>query len=615
VLVKSPALIVPRNDRVPPNYLAAAHSNNRPATNRFGKKWHPTRFMRYCVLAVDYDGTIATDGVVSGSTIEALTKVRDSGRKLVLVTGRHLPDLKNIFSRLEVFHKVIAENGALTYDPATREEKLLCDAPHQQLLDLLTKRKVPFSAGRCILATWEPNHLCVVEAIKELGLDLQVIFNKGAVMVLPSGLNKASGLAAALTDLRMAVQNTVAVGDAENDHPFLAISACGVAVANALPTLKERADFVTTESNGAGVRELIDRLLADDLASLDFRIKRRALTVGTALTDEKADLRINPGRNSILVVGPSASGKSTAVSGIIEQLAEQKYQFCLVDPEGDYENFAGAISMGSAKERPDPDAVMKTLEIPAQNVAVNLLAIPVGERPGFLQTLLPRLSELRSQTGRPHWIILDETHHVLPPSWSPAATTFPIEFEGMIFITVHPDRVSSVALRSVDIVIATGDSAAESIAQFAKAIEIEPPAAEQISPESGQAMVWFRKQSPNLKFIKVHLAKGERRRHRRSYAEGELSAEQSFYFRGPESKLNLKAQNLMTFMQLAEGLDEQTWTYHLRRSDYSKWFREKIKDDKLAAAAEAIELDQNLPAAESRRRITEAIQQLYTLAA
>jgi hydroxymethylpyrimidine pyrophosphatase-like HAD family hydrolase len=571
--------------------------------------------MRYCVLAVDYDGTIASHGAVAESTIQALTRVRDSGRKLVLVTGRHLPDLRNVFPALEVFHKVVVENGGLVYDPSTGEEKPLCEAPNQGLMDVLTKRGVQFSAGRCILATWEPNHLPVLDAIKELGLDHQVIFNKGAVMVLPSGVNKASGLAAALKELRMSPHNSVAVGDAENDHPFLALSACGVAVANALLALKERADFVTTQSNGAGVRELIDQLLADELASLDSRITRPSLTVGTPLHNEQTDLRITPGRNSILVVGPSASGKSTAVSGIVEQLAERKYQFCLVDPEGDYENFAEAISMGTAKERPDPDAVMKTLDTPTQNVAVNLLAVSVGDRPGFLQTLLPRLAELRSQTGRPHWIILDEAHHMLPPSWSPAATTFPIEFGGMILITVHPDKVSPVALSSVDVAIATGDSASESITQFAKAIKIEPPAAEQTQPEPGQALVWFRKQSTRMTLIKVHVTKGERRRHRRSYAEGQLSPEQSFYFRGPQGKLNLKAQNLMTFMQLAEGVDEDTWIYHLRRNDYSKWFREKIKDDRLATAAEAIERDQNLSARESRHHINEAIEQLYTLAA
>jgi hypothetical protein len=239
----------------------------------------------------------------------------------------------------------------------------------------------------------------------------------------------------------------------------------------------------------------------------------------------------------------------------------------------------------------------------------------VGERPGFLQTLLPRLAELRSRTGRPHWIILDEAHHVLPASWSAAETTFPIEFGGMILITVHPDKVSPVALRSVDVVIATGDSAAESVAEFAKVIKAETPQAPSLRPGPGQGLVWFRKNSARMTAIEVHTTKGERRRHRRSYAEGQLSDEQSFYFRGPEGKLNLKAQNLMTFMQLAEGVDDDTWIYHLERSDYSKWFREKIKDDKLAAVTEAIEREEYLEAPESRRRIVEAVRRFYTPAA
>jgi hypothetical protein len=94
-----------------------------------------------------------------------------------------------------------------------------------------------------------------------------------------------------------------------------------------------------------------------------------------------------------------------------------------------------------------------------------------------------------------------------------------------------------------------------------------------------------------------------------------LHLSQSFNFRGPQGKLNLKAQNLMTFMQLADGVDEETWIYHLRRNDYSRWFRKKIKDEGLAKAAEAIEQEQNLAALESRRRINQAIVQSYTLPA
>jgi len=212
--------------------------------------------MRYAVLATDYDGTLATQGHVDAPTLAALEKVRQSGRRSILVTGRHLPDLQSVFSRLDLFDRAVLENGALLYAPETKQERLLCEPPPRNLQETLRKRSVPFSAGRGILATWEPNQTTVLEAIHDLGLDLQVIFNKGAVMVLPSGINKASGLKAALNELYLSFHNVVGIGDAENDHAFLAVCECGVAVANALPSLKERADIVTAGDHGAGVIEI-----------------------------------------------------------------------------------------------------------------------------------------------------------------------------------------------------------------------------------------------------------------------------------------------------------------------------------------------------------------------
>ena len=126
----------------------------------------------------------------------------------------------------------------------------------------------PLSVGRAIIATREPHETLVIELIKELGLELQVIFNKGAVMVLPSGINKATGLTAVLQEMQVDPQNVVAVGDAENDHAFFSLCGVGVAVANALPMLKERADLVMRGARGDGVIELIDRILATDLAEI-----------------------------------------------------------------------------------------------------------------------------------------------------------------------------------------------------------------------------------------------------------------------------------------------------------------------------------------------------------
>ncbi|TGU27646.1 HAD-IIB family hydrolase, partial [Mesorhizobium sp. M4B.F.Ca.ET.150.01.1.1] len=153
----------------------------------------------FMALATDYDGTLAHDGLVTASTISALEKLKKSGRKLILVTGRELPDLKEVFPELSLFEKVVAENGALIYTPASEEERTISPSPSADLVDRLKKRGVkPLSVGRSIVATWEPHQTTVLDGIKKLGLELEIIFNKGAVMILPSGINKATGLAAAL---------------------------------------------------------------------------------------------------------------------------------------------------------------------------------------------------------------------------------------------------------------------------------------------------------------------------------------------------------------------------------------------------------------------------------
>ena len=186
------------------------------------------------------------------------------------MTGRQLEDLQRTFSSLASFDLIVAENGALLYRPSSGEERILGPPPPRAFLEMLQARGVPFSRGRVIVATWEEHQNTVLDVIGALGLDLQIILNKGAVMVLPAHIDKATGLVAALNELKLSPCNTVAVGDAENDYPFLAACGCAVAVANALPALKESADFVTRGDHGAGVTELIDRLIADDLASLDL---------------------------------------------------------------------------------------------------------------------------------------------------------------------------------------------------------------------------------------------------------------------------------------------------------------------------------------------------------
>jgi hypothetical protein len=230
--------------------------------------------MRYVCLVCDYDGTLARDGKVAPSTIKALKRVAASGRKLVLATGREMDDLLRIFPEAALFDRVVAENGALLHRPASKENHLLTERPPQKFIAELRRRGVkPLSIGESIIATGHPWETTVLEVIREMGLGLQVIFNKDAVMVLPSGVDKGTGLRVALDELGLSSQNAVGVGDAENDHAFLGICGCAVAVANALPSLKERADFVTSGEDGAGVEELIEKLLSNDLSDVTPRPK------------------------------------------------------------------------------------------------------------------------------------------------------------------------------------------------------------------------------------------------------------------------------------------------------------------------------------------------------
>jgi hypothetical protein len=231
--------------------------------------------MRFSTLATDYDGTIATHGTVDDDTLAALRRLRDAGGTLVLVTGREIPPLLESFPDVDLFDLVVAENGGLLYWPDTKREKALGDAPEEELVRALKERGVaPISVGRVVVATFEPHETTVLEVIRDLGLERQVTFNKGAVMVLPSGVNKASGLARALEELGTDPLRVVGVGDAENDHALLELCGVGAAVANALPSLKAHADLVLERDHGAGVAELIDRMIDGSLSS----VKRRPRT-------------------------------------------------------------------------------------------------------------------------------------------------------------------------------------------------------------------------------------------------------------------------------------------------------------------------------------------------
>src|SRR5262249_36270229 len=150
-----------------------------------------------------------------------LERIRASGRKLILLTGRELPALQDVCPHLSAFDRVIAENGALVYNPATREEKNLAVPPPPDFLIALKNAGVsPLSQGRLIIATLQPEEKKVRDVIRQQKLNMTLEFNKGGVMILPTGINKESGLRVVLKELNLPAEMVVGVGDGENDGIF-----------------------------------------------------------------------------------------------------------------------------------------------------------------------------------------------------------------------------------------------------------------------------------------------------------------------------------------------------------------------------------------------------------
>jgi hypothetical protein len=208
---------------------------------------------------------LAHEGRVAPKTLKVLGRARKAGKKLILITGRTLDDLRTVFSEISLFDLIVAENGAILLDPTTGAEESLCPAVPASFLTQLSERSVPFSVGKCVIATCRPHEIVIEQVTARLNLQLAVSLNRESVMVLPRGIDKASGLKAAVQRLKIPLSEVVGIGDAENDIPFLNLCGFSAAVANAIDALKQQVDQVTEGSDGAGASEIVEQVIAGEL--------------------------------------------------------------------------------------------------------------------------------------------------------------------------------------------------------------------------------------------------------------------------------------------------------------------------------------------------------------
>lgn len=406
--------------------------------------------MRLRALALDHDGTITFDGALDPECRAAIAEARGLGIIVVLVTGRKLEDLRQVAGNLDFIDAVVAENGAVLAFPNSYSRLLGQPAP-PEFLDELRRRGIECAVGQCVIeadAALAFEILCVV---RELQLPLVLLFNRSRLMVLPQGITKSLGLRRALSMLHLSPHNTVAVGDAENDHDLLTACEFGVAVGWGSPALCKIADQVLEGDSPKVVAQYI-REVSREMKIPACRKYRHQLALGTAADGQKLSLAI-AGRN-VLVAGEPRSGKSWVTGLMCEKLILQGYSVCVIDPEGDYRTLGslpGVVVFGGEDPPPQLPDLARTLRHPEMSVVVDLSRLPHKEKLDYLHSLLPMVAALRRSTGLPHRIVLDEAHYFL--NRSDAGQLIDLKLKSYTLVTYRASDINPDIQAAIEIVL------------------------------------------------------------------------------------------------------------------------------------------------------------------
>jgi hypothetical protein len=322
------------------------------------------------------------------------------------------------------------------------------------------------------------------------------------------------------------------------------------------------------------------------------------------------ELRIPVYGTRVLVTGDSAGGKSKLAVGLLEQLMERDYQTLVIDPEGDFQSVEGPILLGTLEKAPTTEEVMQVLGKSDKSCVVSFFGAKTEEQPPLFSKMYRVLQEHRLHTGKPHWNIIDEAHYPIPGSWKPINDLHLEDFRSVMYITAFPEQMPRNVISAVDLFVAISGEPAKLLQKYCELLGEEAPELEP-SPdtEAHRAIAWWRRKGLPFWFHRLP-PRGEHQRHLQQYFDGEMDPADCFYFRGPKGALNLAAGNLRTFMQLAQGVDEVTWRYHLERGDYARWFRDKIQDQELAAVAEQLQ-GRDVAPNDSRDQVLEMIRRRY----
>jgi hydroxymethylpyrimidine pyrophosphatase-like HAD family hydrolase len=507
-------------------------------------------------VAVDYDGTLTEHSPPAPLVVDAIMAYRGSGGRVLLVTGRILEELRAVWPGAEsAVDAVVAENGAVIWLPGAGVRTAAQPVP-RELADALEARGVPLARGKVLLATDAAWAAVALEEIARLGLEVQLVYNRSALMLLPSGVSKGTGLLAVLDELRISRHSTVGVGDAENDHSLLETCEIGVAVANAVPSLQAHADIVLRDAQGAGVRSLLRGAIMS--SGVRVQPKRWQIRIGTAADGSPVTL---PGsQTNLLITGGAASGKSHMAGLLIERLVAMGYSVWVIDPEGDHVGLAvlpnttvfgiPGSPAGATAELPRPR--------PLESAVFDLSAQNPDERPEWCRRLLRAAARLRAAAGVPHWVVLDEAH-LVPEALQLLGGAADAPATGVCLVTYRPGDFQPRTLDTIDYVLTLRERTAE------------------IADRSGG-----RPFAPDPR-------RSSHVRHWHKYLTGLLPHHQRFFFRSADRLTGASAANIPEFYHELERCEPGVLVHHAQAHDFSRWTEAVLQDPELASAFRAIE--------------------------
>jgi hydroxymethylpyrimidine pyrophosphatase-like HAD family hydrolase len=509
----------------------------------------------YRAVALDLDGTITSGGPPDATVLKAIRAARGSGMRILLVTGRILAELDAEMPGLvDEFDAVVAENGGVLAVEGVLTR--LAEPVEPGLAQRLREQGVLVRSGQVLLACDGSVAHQAIDAVHDMQVDVQIIWNRGSLMLLPGGVTKGTGVQAGLAALGISPHSAIGVGDAENDHALLHTCELGIAVANAVPALAEHADLVLAEHNGQGISAFLAGPIVRGTEV--FCPRRWNLLLGTNVDDGHM-VTIPASQSNILITGNSGSGKSYVTGLLAEQMINLGYSVLLIDPEGDYAELGmlrNTLLVGDTGRLPSPQELMRIIE--HERSVVLDLSVAHHDVTAYMVDVHHQLRARREQTGLPHWFVIDEAHRSL--SLSAAVHDW-----GYCLATYQPDGLNPQTVNTMGWQLRL------------------------LHEQRGEAVLTPVHDGGPATTVRIAARATSHVRHHHKYTDADLPSGRGFHFRTDHGRTGVVATNLRQFLTAIQQCDPAVIRHHAGNGDFSRWVRDVLRDPGLAGQLRQIE--------------------------